>query len=317
MYKLLLVALIISIVSCKESTLPVTQNEATAENAFLPKVMNQFPRVRDLAISPDGKEIYFSTESYRQDFAAIMVIKKADGNEAKPQVVSFSGKYRDIEPHFSQDGKKLFFASNRPKNASDTAPADYDIYVVERNGSGWGEPKNLGLPINTEKNEFYPSVTTYGDLYFTAQYDQCLGREDIYVARWDGTSSYDAIECLGPGINSPYYEFNAFVDPNDEYIIFTAYGRPDDMGGGDLYISYRDKNGNWGGSVNMGPEINTPGLDFCPFVDNEGKYLYYTSDYSEVRKFYTEALDYSKLKEELFQYKNGLGKIYKVPFPRK
>ena len=44
--------------------------------AFSPQTFKDLPNVRDLAISPDGNEMYFSVQSVRQDFTAIMVSHK-------------------------------------------------------------------------------------------------------------------------------------------------------------------------------------------------------------------------------------------------
>jgi hypothetical protein len=42
-------------------------------------------------------------------------------------------------------------------------------------------------------------------------------------------------------VNSKGYDFNAFIDPDENYIIFSSYKRPDDLGGGDLYYSLNRK----------------------------------------------------------------------------
>jgi hypothetical protein len=55
-----------------------------------------------------------------------------------------------------------------------------------------------------------------------------------------------------------------------------ASGRPDDLGGGDLYGSVR-KDGKWTPAVNLGPKINGRGLDIGPFLSPDGKYFFYSS----------------------------------------
>jgi len=34
--------------------------------------------------------------------------------------------------------------------------------------NGWSKAENLGTAINTEADEFYPSIARNGNLYFTA-----------------------------------------------------------------------------------------------------------------------------------------------------
>jgi len=78
---------------------------------------------------------------------------------------------------------------------------------------------------------------------------------------------------LSEAINSKGYEFNAFVDPDEQFILFSAYGRNDDMGQGDLYLSVK-KDGHGNKQVNL-KNINSTALDYCPFVTWDKKYLFY------------------------------------------
>jgi len=55
-----------------------------------------------------------------------------------------------------------------------------------------------------------------------------------------------------------------------------ASDRPGGFGGLDLYIS-RKAGGDWGPAVNLGPEINTPFNEYRPFLINNGKTLFFSS----------------------------------------
>ena len=204
----------------------------------------------------------------RKEYSFIAFIKKVNKQWTQPEVVSFSGMYKDLEPFLSPNGLQLFFASNRIDNQSKAIKKDIDIWYVERPSlkSKWSSPKNIGPIINTKANEYYPSVTSNGDLFFTAAYKDAKGKEDIYVSRFvNGT--YTKPVSLGTGVNSEKYEFNAFVAPDESFIMFTSYGRKDDLGGGDLYISHKDKNNNWLPATHLKGTINSNKIDYCPFVD--------------------------------------------------
>src|SRR5205085_478096 len=155
-------------------------------------------------------------------FSTILVRKKKGNNWSSPEVASFSGMFSDLEPAFNHDGSKLFFCSNRPTTGDQKK--DYDIWVMDKSGSGWSTPRNLGPAINTSADEYYPSVGITGNLYFTAEYtDKAVGKEDIYVSKWvDG--AYQASVALDTAVNSKVFEFNAFVSPDEKFIIFTSYG---------------------------------------------------------------------------------------------
>lgn len=266
---------------------------------------------RDFAMSPDGKEIFFTIASPRSDFQTIVFCKQLESGEwTKPEVVSFAGNYSDLEPAFSADGKTLYFASNRPISGTETK--DFDIWKVTRNINGWGTPINLGAPINTEEDEFYPSITKGGNLFFTANYQgRGRGREDIYCAEWK-ENKYQIPQPLDSAINSKVDEFNAFVSPDENYILFTSFGRRD-AGGGDLYMSVKDSAGKWQPAKCL-TEINSKYLEYCPYVSPDGKKLFFTSTrYNPVKSFPTKA-DYGTIKNLSSQSLNNQGNIYWVDF---
>lgn len=230
---------------------------------------------RDITFSPDMDEIYFTTTNKKSTFSVIMTMKKRKGIWSEPEIASFSGRYPDIEPMFAPDGNALFFASRRPLKANQSTK-DWDIWKVERTDEGWSEPINLGDAVNTPKDEFYPSIAANGNLYFTAQYDtNSLGAEDIYRAKWED-GDYQKAENIGDSVNTRFYEFNAYVAPDESYLIYTSYGRPDGVGGGDLYITFKDSEGEWG-KTKLFP-FNSKALDYCPSVTPDGQVFFYTSD---------------------------------------
>jgi hypothetical protein len=278
-----------------------------------PEILSKFPHVRDIAITANQDEIYFTVESYKKEYSFIAFIKKVNNQWTKPEVASFSGMYKDLEPFLSPNGLQLFFATNRVNNKSKTIKKDIDIWYVERVSlqSKWSAPKNVGPIINTNANEYYPSVTNKGDLFFTAAYKDAKGKEDIYVSRYVN-GLYTKPVSLGTGVNSEKYEFNAYVAPDESFILFTSYGRKDDLGGGDLYISYKDKNDKWTAAQHLGKNINSNKIDYCPFVDFKTNTFYFTSDRNLLSKSFSSRKNIKELKHALKIAPNGLGRIYKV-----
>jgi hypothetical protein len=267
---------------------------------------------RDMAISPDGSEMFYTVLVRPAGFQTIIHrVKAKDGRWSAPQVAAFSGQYSDLEPAFSADGKKLFFCSNRPVNGK---PAkDFDIWTIEKNDGGWGSPQNIGAPVNTEKDEFFPSIAQNGNLYFTATRKNGIGREDIFMSRWqDG--SYRQPEALDSAVNSTFFEFNAFVSPDEQFILFSSFGRAGEKGGGDLYISVKDKEGRWLPAQNC-MMLNSEKLDYCPFVSFDKKTLFFTSERLDLSSsFPGKPVTYSQLQNFSGSILNGNGNIYSVSF---
>ncbi len=296
-----LLVVLISIVS-------FSQKEA---QAFLPEVFETFPNVRDFTMSPDGQEIYFTVDDLKSRIALILYSRKTKEGWSKPQSVSFTGKYRDIEAAFAPDGKRLYFVSNRPIHKDSLKPKDYDIWYVDKINDSWSEPKNLGTPINTSAHEFYPSITNKGDIYFTAEREGAVGREDIFVSRLKDGEFQEPTSIPGK-LNTKYFEFNAFVVPDESYILFSGQRPKEGKGRGELYISY-NKNGTWSKGKLL-DKINSEYLDFCPFVDVKSGKLYFTSQKTDVKRHYAKPLDLDTFLEIYKQSPKGLNRVYSIDF---
>lgn len=279
---------------------------------FLPGIISTRRNERDITISPHGSEIYYSMVLPANKLRVILYLRFDGAFWSEPEVAYFSGAYNDMEPFFSPDGKRLFFVSDRP-NKKNGKPADYNIWYVEKGDSGWPDPVNVGEPVNTKNDEFYPSITNSGKLFFTAQRPDSFGGEDIYYSMMVSGDFTEPINA-GNSINSEFEDFNAYIAPDESYLIFSSYGRDDDFGGGDLYISQKTGEMVWSDARNMGKDINSEELDYCPFATFDGKYLFFTTNKSNPnlnshypRKFRTII----NLADEIT---NGLGNIYWMKF---
>jgi Tol biopolymer transport system component len=282
---------------------------ADTPRVFGPGIISDGFSNRDMAISPDGNDVYYTLQWSYGIFSVILHSRKINGDWTKPETASFSGRYNDLEPAFSPDGQKLFFTSNRPLKESDTAK-DYDIWYLQKKDSSWEGPYNLGPLINTGKDEFYPSVSKNGNLYFTR--DNGDAKDDIFFSSFkDG--QFVLPEALPVAVNSKGYDFNAFIDPDENYIIFSSYKRNDDLGGGDLYYSLR-KNGAWMPAIHFDSTINSSALDYSPFVTADGRYFFFTSKRSLLHFPLPASEPVNRIKEMLSSFGNGNDDIYIVNF---
>jgi len=135
---------------------------------------------------------------------------------------------------------------------------------------------------------------------------------DIKISRYVN-GKYQEPESLSDSINSKGYEFNAFVDPDEQFILYTAYRRPEGQGSGDLYISRKTASGEWGAGVNL-KVLSSPYMDYCPFVTADKKYLYFTSDRPQMGLPFTAAKKAKDISAILGSAGNGFDDIYVLPF---
>ena len=263
---------------------------------------------RDMAISAHGNELIYTLGDYKQKKRCLVIMHKVNGAWEKPEIMKISGEYQDIEPFYSPNEDRLYFVSNRPIY-EDAERDDYNIWYSNKIDAIWQEPVPLDSIINNKGDEFYPSISKYGNLFFTATSENGFGKEDIYQSRFENGKFLNP-EPLPAEINSSSYEFNAFISPDENYIIFSSFGREDGRGGGDLYFSVKDENGNWKEAQNMGKFVNSEASDYCPFVDFNSEIFYFTSERTLNEHVKIESVN--DLKVHANNVYNGFGNIYKM-----
>lgn len=258
---------------------------------------------RDITISPDYNELFYCI--LEEPHFTIMHIKKDSyGAWGKSQVAPFSGKFNDCEPMFSPDGKFLYFCSNRPID-SVGKEKDYDIWYVQRTATGWGEPINLGAPVNTTENEFYPSITLDNTLYFTSAAMKIM-RSRIMNGR------YQDPELLSDSINTSVGEYNAVIAPNESFLIYTSHGWPDEIGQGDLYISYKKPDGIWTRAKNLGKKVNSQYTEMSPSLSPDGKYLFFASNRKHGLNDDSPNTTFDDIQRKAMHFDNGRFNIFWV-----
>lgn len=210
--------------------------------------------------------------------AEIRYIQFKNNEVTKPAIVISHDKYSYNDPFLSPDETQLFFISDMPLNGTGEKK-DYDIWYIQKTGNTWSKPINAGSNINTAKNEYYVSFSKKGTLYFSSNSkttEENKGNYDLYSSIMKNRSFQPAVR-LSDSINTKNYEADVFIAYDESYIIFCG-DRPGGYGRGDLYISFKRKDGAWMNAKNMGNVINTAGHELCPFVSKDGKYFFYTSN---------------------------------------
>jgi hypothetical protein len=252
---------------------------------FAPGIISTGMSERDITITPDGKEIFYGL--YFGRFVTIMTTRWKDGKWSEPAVASFARDRRFfyLEPCLSTDGNRIFFLSTRPRDVEDTLAGwgNENIWFADRQPDGsWGEAYDPGPAINTADGEFYPSIARKGSLYFTrslADGSNLIMRAAVV----DG--KYQQAESLPDSVNKNRNLFNAYISPDEDFLIACAIDKKDTVNPGfaNYYIFFRNDSGNWSSGINMGPVMNTKGFNaISASLSPDGKYLFYASQKTNI-----------------------------------
>ncbi len=77
--------------------------------------------------------------------------------------------------------------------------------------------------------------------------------------------------------NDNYSVGHASLSPDGKLLYF-ASDMPEGYGGVDIYKAYRNEDGSWGKAINLGSKINTEGNELFPYIQADGKLLFFASN---------------------------------------
>jgi len=205
----------------------------------------------------------------------LWVSRLEGGTWSKPQNLgpSINSAENDVDGKFSADGSTLVFIRGEDFRKSS------DIYVSHFRDGSWSKAEMIGPPVSLPGTvEFGASLSRDGKrLYFSSNRAGGHGGFDHYYSDRTGDRWGEPVN-FGPVVNSAENEVDVAVSRDSNTIVFPAK-RKDSIGGStDLYIS-RLVAGSWTALQNLGPRINTPGTDTCPWLGYDGRTLYLDSDW--------------------------------------
>ncbi len=171
---------------------------------------------------------------------------------------------------FTPDGNTAFFARGEilfPFSRQAT------IYLSRRRGGVWSEPEVA--PFSGTYPDLDPFVSSDGKLLYFSSIRPVAGQEradvDLWVVSIEG-DGFGAPENLGESVNSPADELYPTVTRNGD--VYFASDRGDGMGSFDLWRTRRSQGA--AEPENLGPTLNSPGLEFNPWVSAHGELLLFT-----------------------------------------
>ena len=231
-----------------------------------------------VAVSPEGKEIYWSAWSSKyppadttmKNSEQIYFSEFENGEWTKPAIAGFIKDHLTClngGPSFSPDGNRLYFYST----GIDGGLGEMDVWYVDRMESGWSKPINVGEPLNTTDGDWTPSFTKSDNAYHMGNYYYNKNEKPLQFKYSDGKFSQPDTVIIHPDFKPV---FAIYVSPDESYLLFSSRHK-DGFGSLDLYICFKTDDNNWGTPINMGDQINTEKMERFPVVSPDGKYLFF------------------------------------------
>ena len=194
-------------------------------------------------------------------------LKTGQYYQAKDAFTEFVNRSMDTHPFYKQSKQQIEqckFAISLVEN-----PVDY-------------EAENLGEAINTEFDEYWPSLTIDGKTIIFTRLLPLANRPSHFQEDFYWSTSVDGVwETAKPlmEINTLYNEGAQSVSADGKLIFFTACTKADGYGSCDIYFT-RNMDNEWTKPRNVGAPVNSPSWESQPAISANGEYLYFVSNRS-------------------------------------
>ncbi|NIJ55574.1 OmpA family protein [Dyadobacter arcticus] len=191
-------------------------------------------------------------------------------------------EYNEISPIISPDGKTVYFSRiSHPQNTHGPKGSQ-DIWFSELKNDKWTQARRLPPPLNKEDYNSLYSITPDGNtLLVKGSY-----KNGVYETRGFSTSKKTARGWSAPNkIELPGYskiskgQFDCGYLSTDGKALVMSFSEKKNSKTDDMYVSFKQKNGEWSKPLNLGPEINTEEFtETTPFLAPDGVTIYFSSD---------------------------------------
>lgn len=289
---------------------------ATAGELLGPGIISTGLQETSVALTPDGRTLYFMRSDFAEADDTIMVSQRAGGRWSTPQVATFSGQWHDSEPTLSPDGQRLYFVSNRPPRSGDAPvtatmngqhfPGKNLWYVERQTDGGWGTPIHVDGALNDGAMIYNPSVAANGDIYFSAHRADSGKAYQIYVARDHGHAAPERLP-LG---DLAHNRMDPAVDPAGRFLLY-AGNEGDALGSADIYIVFRQPDGGWGKPEHLGGDVNSRALENAPSLGPAFGELFVSSARRDDVRFLKPRDDAATLQQRLQSPLNGSRNLWR------
>lgn len=227
-------------------------------------------KMHSMAEAPGGQVRVYAAQS--GDETDLMIMRRTKTGWSAPALLPLPKRETNSSPRFFPDGT-LYYASDAPHPAR-PGRKDMNIWRVAFEHDVIGEPEVLSDAVNSGSHEDGFAPLGDGRAVFASTTLGGVGGYDLYLAVADG----DDWAVTPFPHNTMMADAQPATTPDGRTIFWYAHMPADNVYGGvDLFMSQRTQSG-WGTPVNLGPVINSAGIDYGPGVSANGETLFFSRD---------------------------------------
>ncbi len=196
---------------------------------------------------------------------------------------SINSSFDEHSPVLSPNGRSLYFTrSGHPSNIGGVLDRG-DIWVARKKGKGWSAPVHVGGAINHPGLNGVVGFSADGNTIYLLNYfdrnaegggklKNGISKSELVNGNW---TKPERLTIKFFSNNSQH--LSASIS-RDERVLVMALQSYETEGNEDLYVSFKQSNGEWSQPKNLGNVVNTYAEEWTPFLDSDNKTLYFTSN---------------------------------------
>ena len=165
-------------------------------------------------------------------------------------------------------------------------PAKTQGISVSLNMDGrWSTPARIDIKYFYNKSDHVSiSLSETGDIMLLSLESYgTYGAEDLYVSFRTGNDQWSEPRNIGSQINTAFQEMTPYLAPDNKTLFFASNGHGG-YGGRDIFVTKRQDDSwqNWSEPANLGPEINTTGVElYFQYFPDEERAIYTSTQNSD------------------------------------
>ena len=183
---------------------------------------------------------------------------------------SINSQQKEYSPVITADGKTMYFVR---MVYDKTMGYNEDIFTATRDANGWNKAYSMAELSIPGTNEAMQSVSADGTqlIFF---------RNGILFTSSKTPDGWSEPTPLPETINVSVWQSDAMITSDGRAMLFSAQKQVENEinPSVNIFVSLMDEYGAWGEPIDLGPNVNTAGLERKPFLHPDMKTLYFSSD---------------------------------------